>query len=227
MISLSDLARFFSTLTTADVLIGLTVTGAILVLISDWRLSLLAFTVQYLLVTVLLSTQVQLEVATVRLIAGGLVALILYISARRVRSRMMRRARAIGLKDGDQLAPPFERDPFVIGLLFRFIAVVLVAVSVITTAAQTPFPNAPLLFWLVSLWLCSIGLLLIAITRNALKLGMGLLTFSAGFGILYVAIEPSRLFYGLLVILDLVLALSVAHLANAPVRVGAQRRGES
>jgi hypothetical protein len=227
MISLSDLARFFATLTAADVVIGLTVTGAILILISDWRLSLLAFTVQYLLVTVLLSTLVQLQVATVRLIAGGLVALILYISARRVRSRLIRRARAMGLQDSEQLAPPFEREPFVIGLPFRFIAVVLVAVSVITAASQTPFPNTPFIFWVVSLWLCSIGLLLVAITRNALKLGMGLMTFSSGFGILYVAIEPSLLFYGLLVILDLVLALSVAHLANAPVRVGAQRRGES
>ena len=84
MISLSDLARFFATLTAADVLIGVTVTGAILILISDWRLSLLAFTVQYLLIAVLQSTLVPLEVATVRMIAGALVAMILYISARRM-----------------------------------------------------------------------------------------------------------------------------------------------
>jgi hypothetical protein len=227
MVSLGDLARFLATLTAADVLIGATVTGSILVLISDWRLSLLAFAVQYILITALLSTLVPLEVATVRLIAGGLVALILYVSARRVRSRLIRQARALGLKDTGELTSPFEREPFVIGLPFRFIAVGLVAVSVITAAAQFPFPNTPLLFWIVSLWFCSIGLLLVAITRDALKLGMGLLTFSAGFGILYLAIEPSLLFYGLLVILDLVLALSIAHLTNAPVRVGTRRRGES
>jgi hypothetical protein len=227
MISLSDLSRFFATLTAADVLIGVTVTGAILILISDWRLSLLAFAVQYLLITVLLSTLVQLEVATVRMIAGGLVALMLYISARRVRSRRIRQALALGPKDRGPVGLPFDRDPFVIGLPFRFIAIVLVAVTVITVAAQLPFPNTPLLFWVVSLWLCSIGLLLIAITRDALKLGMGLLTFSAGFGILYLAIEPSLLFYGLLVILDLMLALSVAHLTIAPVRAEAHRRGES
>jgi hypothetical protein len=227
MISLSDLARFFATLTAADVLIGVTVTGAILILIPDWRLSLLAFAVQYLLITVLLSTLVQLEVATVRMIAGGLVALMLYISARRVRFRRIRQARALGLKDGSPVAPAFDRDPFVVGLPFRFVAIVLVAVTVITAGAQFPFPNTPLLFWIVSLWLCSVGLLLIAITRDALKLGMGLLTFSAGFSTLYLAIEPSLLFYGLLVILDLMLALSVAHLTSAPVRVEAHRRGES
>ena len=103
----------------------------------------------------------------------------------------------------------------------------MVAISVVTAGTQFPFPNAPLPFWVVSLWLSTIGLLLIAITRDTLKLGMGLLTFTAGFGILYLTIEPSLLFYGLLVILDLVLALSVAHLASVPVEVGARRRGES
>lgn len=227
MISLDDLARIFATLTTADVLIGAAVTGAILILVPDWRLSLLAFTVQYLLIAVLLSTLIQLQVATVRLIAGGFVAVILYISARRVLSRNLRAARAMGLKDGNQVASPVQREPFIIGLPFRLVAVVMVAVSVITVGAQFPFPNAPLLFWVISLWMCSVGLLLVAITRNALKLGMGLLTFTAGFGILYVSIEPSLLFYGILVIMDLVLALAIAHLADTPVRVGAHRRGEN
>lgn len=227
MISLSDLARFFASLTAADVMIGAVVTGAILILVADWRLSLLAFTVQYLLIAVLLSTLVQLQVATVRMIAGGFVAVMLYISARRVLSRNLRAARALGLKDGAAAASLVQREPFIIGLPFRFIAVVLVAVSVITAGAQFPFPNAPLLFWVVSLWLCSIGLLLVAITRDALKLGMGLLTFTAGFGILYLSIEPSLLFYGLLVIMDLVLALAIAHLTNTPVRIGANRRGEN
>lgn len=227
MISLSDLARFFATLTAPDILIGSAVTGAILILISDWRLSLLAFTVQYVLITVLLSTLVPLEVATARMIAGALVALMLYLSAQRIRSGLMRRARAVGLKNVGEVESLFQREPFVIGLPFRFVAVVLVAVSVVTIATQFTFLNTPLLFWLVSLWLCSIGLLLIAISRDALKLGMGLLTFSAGFGVLYLAIEPSLLFYGLLVISDLVLGLAIVHLANAPVRVGAHRRGES
>ncbi len=227
MISLSDLARFFATLTASDILIGSAVTGAMLILISDWRLSLFAFTVQYVLITVLLSTLVPLEVATVRLIAGGLVALMLYLSAQRIRSGWIRRARAEGLKNVGEMEPLFQREPFVIGLPFRFVAVVLVALSVVTIATQFAFLSMPFLFWLVSLWLCSIALLLIAVTRDALKLGMGLLTFSAGFGVFYLAIEPSLLFYGLLVISDLVLGLAIVHLAGAPVRVGAHRRGES
>ncbi len=229
MPSLNDFARFFATLTAADVLLGVIVTAAIMILMADWRLSLVAFAVQYLLITVLLSTIVQLQVAMVRLIAGGLVAVILYITAVRVRLGWMRRARAAGWRTVNEIASLFEREPFIIGLPFRLIMLALVAISVLTASAQFPFPNTPPLFWLISLWLCSIGLLLVAITRDALKVGMGILTFSAGFATLYLAIEPSLLFYGLLLISDLVVALVVAHLAGAPARVRgpAQRRGES
>ncbi len=227
MPTLGDLASFFASLTTAEILVGLLVTASILVLVSDWRLSLMAFAVQYLLITVVLSTIVQLEVATVRLIGGALVALMLYITARSIRSTRMRRARQQGWTNVAEIASLFERAPFVIGLPFRLMAVVLVAVSVLSASAQFAFPNAPLLFWLVSLWLCSIGLLLIAITRDALKLGMGLLTFTSGFGVLYLSIDPSLLFYGLLVISDLVIGLAVTHLATAPVQMAARRRGET
>ena len=229
MPSLGDVARFFSTLTIADILLGLIVTGSILILVADWRISLGALAVQYLIVTVLLSTIVQLEVALVRLIAGGLVAVILYITAVRVRSRWMRRARIAGWKNVGEIAALFEREPFIISWPFRLIALVLVGLTVVTACTQFAFPNAPLLFWLVCLWLCTIGLLLCAITRDALKVGVGILTFSAGFGALYLAIEPNLLFYGLLLISDLVVALAVAHLASAPVRASqpARRRGES
>ena len=227
MPTLSDLARFFASLTTAEVLIGLAITASILILVSDWRLSLLALAVQYILVTVLLSTIVQLEVATVRMIAGGFVALIFYITARRVRSSRMRRARRAGWTHEEEIAALFERGVFLIGLPFRIVAVVLVGVSVIGFSSQFTLLNAPLLFWVTSLWLCATGLLLMAITRDALKLGMGLLTFTSGFGILYLSIDLSLLIYGLLVLTDLVIALAVAHLASAAATNTARRRGEA
>ncbi len=229
MPSLNDVARFFGAMTTADVMIGLAVTGCVLLLLPDWRFSLVALAVQYLLLTVLFSTMVQLQVALIRLISGGLVSVILYITAVRVRADWMRRARAAGWENMSEVASVFEREPFVVPLTFRAISLVLLGVSVITVANQYNFPNAPVQVWLLSLWLCSIGLMLAAFSRDALKVGLGLLTFSAGFGALYLAIEPSLLFYGLLLISDLVIALAVAHLASAPVRPpgGARRRGES
>ena len=226
MPSLSDFGRFFAAVTAADVIIGVAVTCAILVLLSDWRLSLIALTVQYLMVTVLLSTIVQLEVAMVRLIGGGLVAVMLYMTAQRVRRNWMRRARSAGWRNASEVAVLFERESFMIGWPFRLIALALVAVSVVTLGGQLPFPNAPVTFWVVSLWLCTVGILLAAITRDALKLGMGLLTFTMGFGLLYLSIEPSLLFFGLLLVVDLVIALAVSHLASTPVRTGTRRRRE-
>ncbi len=226
---MTDVARFFGSMTTADVIIGLAITGCVLLLMPDWRFSLLALAVQYLMLTVLFSTIVQLQVALIRLISGGLVSVILFITAARVRANWARRARAAGWKNVGDVVSVFEREPFVVPLTFRVISLVLVGVSVITVANQYNFPNAPVQFWLISLWLCAVGLMLAAFSRDALKVGLGVLTFSAGFGSLYLAIEPSLLFYGLLLISDLVVALAVAHLASAPVRLsaGARRRGES
>ncbi len=229
MSTLAEIAKFFAAFTTNDVMIGVAATAAVLVLIADWRISLTAFALQYLLITVLLTSEVQLEVALVRLISGGLVSFMLYITVVNVRARWMRRARAAGWQNAGEIASLFEREPFVIGLPFRLIALALVGISVVSFTSQYTFPNVPPAFWLVSLWLCSAGLLLVAFSRDALKVGMGILTFSSGFGALYLALEPSLLFYGLLLITDLVVALGVAHLASAPVQpaTGARRRGES
>jgi hypothetical protein len=139
----------------------------------------------------------------------------------------MRRARRAGWTHEEEIAALFERGVFLIGLPFRIVAVVLVGVSVIGFSSQFTLLNAPLLFWVTSLWLCATGLLLMAITRDALKLGMGLLTFTSGFGILYLSIDLSLLIYGLLVLTDLVIALAVAHLASAAATNTARRRGEA
>jgi hypothetical protein len=150
----------------------------------------------------------------------------LYLTARSVRSRRMRRARAAGWTRVEELARLFEREPFIVGWPFRLIAVVLVMVCVIAASGQFPLPNVPMLLWLLSLWLCAMGILLIAITRDALKLGMGLFTFTSGFAVLYLALDPNLLFYGLLVISDLVIGLAVSHLAGSPASPAESRRGE-
>ncbi len=214
-------------MSSADIVIGLAVTTAILVLVGDWRLSLIALAAQYVLVTALLATVVQFQVAMVRLIGGGLVAVMLYVTAQRVRRGWIRRARNAGWTNAADIAALFEREPFIIGWPFRLVALALVAVSVTSMGTQFLFPNTTLLVWLVSLWLCTVGLLLMVITRDALKLGMGLLTFTMGFGALYLSIDPSLLFFGMLLISDLVIALGVSHLASAPAQAGTRRRGES
>lgn len=222
MPSLNDLARAFALFGTYELELGLLIAVGIVVLVSDWRLSLVALALQYLFVAILLSTLIPLQIAAVRMIAGGLVALMFYITARRTQPGRRRGGGAQGSESG-VLTP---RAIFWTNLPFRFIGLALVVVSVIAASDQFVLLNAPLLFWVTGLWLTMGGLLTIALTRDALKLGMGLLFFTSGFGIIYLSIDNSLVIYALLVIADLVIALAVSHIASAPAHFQGKRRGE-
>src|SRR5581483_9931097 len=222
MPSLDDLARAFAAVTTFELVLGLLIVVAVVVLVADWRISLLALALQYILVAILLSTLIPLQIAAVRMIAGGLVATMFYITARRVQPRR-RRQRA---PDEPLLIDEPTRGVFWTNLPFRVIGLALVALSVIALSGQFVLLNAPLLFWVTGLWLAAGGLLVIALTRNALKLGMGLLFFTSGFGIIYLSIDTSLLIYALLVIADIVIALVIAHIASVPAQSEGRRRGE-
>lgn len=224
MPSLDDLARAFAAVSANELLLGLLASVAVVMLVSDWRVSLLALAGQYILVAILLSTLIPLQIAAVRMIAGGMVATMFYITARRVYSRKRRQQRT------PEEMPFFDepvRGVFWMNLPFRIIALALVALSVIALSGQFVLLNAPTLFWVTGLWLALGGLVTIALTRDALKLGMGLLFFTSGFGIIYLSIDNSLLIYALLVISDLVIALAVSHIATVPAQSEGRRRGEA
>ncbi len=224
MPSLNDLASWFSAVSFANQVLGLVIVVALIVIVTDWRISLLALAVQYILVAMLLSTLIPLQIATVRMIAGGLVALMFYITARSTQPRSRRQR--------DPLEPPpLPEDPvprgvFWTNLPFRLIGLALVSISVIVISQQFVLLNAPTLFWAIGLWLMGGGLLTIAVTRDALKMGTGLLFFTSGFGIVYLSIDNSLLIYALLVVSDLVIALAISHIASVPSSADGERRGE-
>ena len=155
MPSLNDLARAFALFGTYELELGLLIAVGIVVLVSDWRLSLVALALQYLFVAILLSTLIPLQIAAVRMIAGGLVALMFYITARRTQPGRRHGGGAQGSTSG-VLTP---RAIFWTNLPFRFIGLALVVVSVIAASDQFVLLNAPLLFWVTGLWLTMGGLL--------------------------------------------------------------------
>lgn len=65
------------------------------------------------------------------------------------------------------------------------------------------------------LLLAGMGLIQLGVTADILKITFGLLTFMAGFEILYATVETSILLAGLLSIVNLGLALSGAYLLTA------------
>lgn len=222
MPSLNDLARVFAALSPSQILIGLAAAATIIVLVADWRLSLLSLAGQYILVAALLSTVIPLQIAVVRMIAGALVAMIFFLTARRARTQLRTQAQP----DVDPSGGKGD-GVFWVSMPFRIVSLSLIAVSVVAISRQFTLLNAPLPFWVGGVWLCGAGLLVIALARDALKLGMGLLLFTSGFGVVYVSIDASLLIYALLVLSDLVIALAVSHIAIAPTYGQGSRRGEA
>ena len=223
MPSLNDLAGAFALFSTLQVVLGLFLAVSVVVLVSDWRISLIALAGQYLLVAIMLSTLIPLQIAAVRMIAGGLVALMFYITARRVQPKRGRRRRNAP-QGGEEL--DVSRAIFWTNFPFRLVGLALVLLGVIAASEQFTLLNAPPLFWVTGLWLTFGGLLTIALTRDAIKLGMGLLFFTSGFGIIYLSIDNSLVIYALLVMADLIIALAVSHIAIAPPHMEGKRRGE-
>jgi len=220
-----DLARFLG----ANVFIGLIVTAALIVLISDWRIALFALLAQYLLAALLLAGLVPLPMALVRVLSGAFAAAILYFTFRRAADNFRQ-----ALRDAEDdaarlvIARLYRLQVFVVGLPFRVFALALVALGISGIASSMSFLSlsADILFG--GLWLIAAGVLVAILSRDVLRLGLGILLFTSGFAILETATESSLLVYGLLNISDLLLALVIANLAALPPEPGSlqRRRGE-
>ncbi len=211
VLSLSDP----ETLSQLGILIGLILTAALALLVPAWRTGLFALMFQYGLLTLLLTTLVHPAVASVRLLSGALVVLMLYITMRRV--AMANRAippEVLMAIYGEQ-APP-SPPVFSVGFTFRFFAGALVAVAIIGAASSMNFLSLPAFVLFGSLWLIAAGIIVAALSRDPLRLGLGILTFTSGFNLLETATDGGLFLYGLLNISDLLLALVIAHLTLLP-----------
>jgi hypothetical protein len=207
----------FQTLSGAVVPIGLIVTAAFIVLIPDWRLALYALAAQYILAAALLAQLFPFQMAIVRIVSGGLAMMILYLTARQQHEEYRRARRAA--EDEAALAVVerfYRRDIYVVGFPFRLFALALVAVGIIGIASSMSFLGLTPDLLFSGVWLITTGILVAILSRDVLRLGLGILVFTSGFSILETATETSLLLYGLLNIADLLLALAVAHLSALP-----------
>ena len=75
-----------------------------------------------------------------------------------------------------------------------------------------PFPIVTQYVALGATQLVFQGLLLLAIARQPLKIGLGILVMFSGFGLLYSAVEPSLMVVGMLGVVDIAVALVICYL---------------
>ena len=223
-----DIAKTIAALPGTAVLIGLLIAAALLVILVNWRLLIVALALQYILVGLMLTRVVPIELAAVKALVGIMICPVLYITARRVHWGHPEEA-AEEEEEDRAVERPQRRWWHILSAGWPVRVIVAVLALAISTglASRSPLPivtdlslSRDLTAGAFSVML--LGLINAALAENPLKVGMGLLSILAGFELLYTAVEPTLTIVGLLGLTNLFLALAIAYLITA----WASRRGE-
>ena len=220
-----DVLKALSSIPGLTVMIGLIVAAALLVILVNWRLLILALGVQYLLAGLMLTRVVPFELAAVKALVGVMICPVLFITARRVRWGQLDPADPEADQASiDQPAPTARRSliGWLIspGLPLRLLAALLTTVLAVSLASRNPLPVTidPLVSRDVTIGtygLLLLGLLNILLNENPLKVGVGLLSLLAGFELFYTTVEPTLTIVGLLGLTNLIIGLAIAYLTTA------------
>jgi hypothetical protein len=210
MDTLQEVFLTLSALSHVELMLGLLLTGTVIIVLQDWRLNLWAMMAQYVLVGLLLVRVMPTRVALIKVIVGGLVCLILYLTARRVHW-----GKRVAAAHGYEEPGPAVREAFPMNVWFRLMVAVLAMVVAITLGSNHPFVDQPQGISQACYWLSTIGLLTVVLTRDPFKAGLGLLTFQAGFGLLLATFEKSLSVAALLGMVNLLTVLAISYLTSA------------
>jgi hypothetical protein len=175
-------------------------TSAGLLIVRDWRWSIILLAAQYFGMFILILQHWPLGMASVKVVAGWMSAAIL------------------GMTRSGLPADEFDNEGiWPRGRLFRlFMAgMVVMIVAAVTPGVDTIMADAGYPVTGGSLLLIGIGLLHLGTTSYILRVVIGLMTVLSGFEILYSAVEGSILVAGLLAVINLGLALVGAYLLTA------------
>jgi hypothetical protein len=205
-------------------LVLVSLTSLALLVVEDWRLSILALAAQYVGVFFLVGIAWPLEMAITKVVAGWMAGAVLGMAAISL-PRSMPADHLVDGTNGGFIEPPgtvlvsqslIPRSTA--GMLFRLLAAILVGLVVLSAAPQLVGWSSDLSLEPVvgSLLLIGMGLVKLGFTSRPLHTILGLLTALAGFEILYAAVEDSTLVAGLLAGVNLGLALVGAYLLVAP-----------
>jgi len=211
MNTISDILSFMAGLPS---LIGLILAAAILFLSADWRLSLAALLVQYILVGMALSPSIQQEVVIVKILAGVLAVVILYLSARLLPRAPEPGAAAGGARRFLRLHIDWAAGP--LGLPLRFLAVLLVALGVVRLFQNYQPTLVPADLALAACWMAGMGLLGLILSGDPLRVAPAALTILAGFDLAYASLDQNLAVAGFFGVLTLLAALGFSYLILAP-----------
>jgi hypothetical protein len=193
-------------------LLGVVLTGTVLTLTVEWRVTFAALGLQYIFASILLNQAVAWQVAAVEAVVGVLVVTILTLTGRQM--NFGRTASTFTVPLPGQLARlgPIE---FQTNLPFRLVAILLAAVMVwsLVVAGDYALPGLPLPLNLAGIWLILLGLFGLGFTDEPMNAGAALLTTITGFEMIYAPLEPSLLVVASLAVVNFAIALAISYLA--------------
>jgi hypothetical protein len=217
--TLTELLNSLAFLGEQPAAIGALTTAILIVVLRDWRWSLLGLTIQYVLTSWLLTqvfeSDIAPAIAAIRVMAWMVSCLVLYITARQVRWGEPR--------PGNQVNPDLTTS-FKVGrwslptsLLFRLLIslIALIVILYTTSRGELALPEVPAHLSLASISLMAMGLLALGLTEEPLTAGMGLLTFMAGFELFYHSLEQGITVIGFLIGIDFLITIVTAYLTVA------------
>jgi len=202
--SLADLFRQLGILIGLPAVLLAGAGAALIVITRDWRLSLFGYAVVSVMLALLLSQIIPTAWALMQAIAGGLIAVLLFLSARQLRwiPQAGRRREA--------------QWPIMASLTsFRVLAVGLAAVTFFTVRTKVPLPMLDPLFRDAVSWLVMMSLLGLALHEEPLHAGLCLLTFLEGTELLLFKLIQRQMLVGFWLSGQVLLSLAIAYLVLA------------
>jgi len=203
-VSLADLFRQLSILIGLPAVLLACAGAAMIVVARDWRLSLFGYALVSLMLALLLSQIIPTDWALMQAITGGLIAVLLFLSARQLRWTPNKGQR-------------WElRWPNLASLTsFRLLALVLAAVSFAVVRSRIAVPGLDPLFRDALLWLVMMSLLGLSLHSEPLHAGLSLLVFLGAAELLIFTLFQRRMLVGLWMGGQILLGLAIAYLVVA------------
>ncbi len=169
-------------------------TSMLLLLVWDWRWSLLVIFTQYIGVFILVGLSWPVQMAAAKLLAGWMSIFVLCVGRNRAGATGERRMKSSG-SSIPQTVYPLQLS----AILFRLVSAILVGLVVfsIRSIVLEWIPELDAAQAYSSFLLMGLGLLHLGLTTRPLGIILGLLTVLCGFEILYASVEVSALVEGI------------------------------
>ncbi|MEN8097754.1 MAG: hypothetical protein ABFQ89_01635 [Chloroflexota bacterium] len=208
MFDISQLMDMFGFLSPTVASYASLLLALLVVVLPEWRGALLALMIQYVVAGWLLSQELAPDVAVLKIAAGMVICLAIYLSARQA-DVMMTKNDDIRTRIGDSKPS--------ISLTFRLIITAATATTVVvaTTSGYLRLPEISGPTSLAAISAMAMGCLALGLHSDPLRAGMGLLTSLAGFDLFYHSLEQGVTVIGMMIGLGLLVAMVISYLSAA------------